>query len=153
MFRCKSVRHQQQQPQQKLINIHCIKQINAAYSLSVRSKWSSSTRLTPRSPLSFFSLWTVGSLKARRSLEKTFVADGQFSECRRNIRSSTSSYRQAAHAVNIIEQHTYDLSFRSGFSLEPGDTRVSLNRRRLRGEWVKGNGGRLTHCIGLLSVQ
>lgn len=49
--------------------------MNVAYSLSVRSKWSSSTGLTPGSPLSLFSLWTVRSLKARRSLEKTSMAD------------------------------------------------------------------------------
>lgn len=63
--------------------------IRFSYSLSMRSKWSSSTGLTPGSSLSLFSLRAVGALKARRSLENTSMTDSYFSGCRGS--SSTCS--------------------------------------------------------------
>lgn len=96
------------------------------YSLSVRSKWSSGTRFTPGSPLPLFSLWAVGSLKARGSLETTNMVSSQ----------SAPSRADRLHTLNIKGQQTHNLSFRSGFSFEPWDTRVSLNAHGGRGVGV-----------------
>lgn len=48
----------------------------------------------------------------------------------------------AAPTVKIKGQQTHNLSFRSGFSLEPGDTRVSLNTHTHSGGGGVSWGGR-----------
>lgn len=142
-FNSTNIRHEQ--PEEKPITelLHDYRHVTVnewmvAHSLSVRSKWSSSTGLTPGSPLSLFSLWTVSSLKARRSLEKTSTAGGHFSsQCEGETAAATPTHR--LHTLWVLKgQQTYNLSFRSGFSLESWDTRVSLVRRTVTEKRVSG---------------
>lgn len=117
--------------------------MNLAYSLSMRSKWSSTTGLTPGSSLSLFSLWAIRSLKARRSLENTsngrqlllrVQGKHQHQHQQHNWSNCGTLHRVTAYSGKIKGQKTYKFSFRSGFSLEPWDTGVSLNTRAVR-EW------------------
>lgn len=69
------------------------------------------------------------------------MADSYSSECRGNISTSISSITDPTvetlhiHTVGRLrDKKTYKFSFRSGFSLEPWDTGVSLNTRTAR-EW------------------
>lgn len=109
----------------------------------MRSKWSSSTGLTPGSSLSLFSLRAIRSLKASRSLENT--SDGrqlllrvqgklQHQHQQQNWSNCGTLHKVTAYSVKIKGQRTYKFSFRSGFSLEPWDTGVSLNTHAVR-EW------------------